>query len=155
MPEPLDPDRPPKPAAEDASAPDRPERRRRRVIGSAHHPRVAAAQFVARHRLDAFQRALAGLAVAVFGAEATVVAHLRAEGRKQRLTFVVDAADPQATVDYAQFLPREQAFWTAYAQIVKPPDVPFVVAIRPARGWCRSEALAPFFTYLPTRDDVM
>jgi len=82
------------------------------------------------------------------------VAHLRADGRKQLLTFVVDAADPQAGLDYSQFLPREHSFWTAYAQLPKP-NVPFAVAIRPARGWCRSEALAPFFAYLPTHDDVM
>lgn len=154
MPEPLDPDRPAHALDDAPGSPDRPERRRRRVLGSERNPRVAAAQFVARHRLDAFQRALAGLAVSVFGAEATVVAHLRAEGRKQRLTFVVDAADPQASIDYARFLPREHAFWTAYARLPKP-EVPLAVAIRPARGWCRSEALAPFFTYLPTRDDVM
>ncbi|HEY0780202.1 MAG TPA: hypothetical protein VGD56_19710 [Gemmatirosa sp.] len=154
MPEPHDADRPVNPLGEPPVSSDRPERRRRRVLGSERNPRVAAAQFVARYRLDPFQRALAGLAVAVFGADATVVAHLRADGRKQRLTFVVDAADPQATLDYARFLPREQSFWTAYAQLPKP-DVPFAVAIRPARGWCRSEALAPLFAYMPVRDDVM
>ncbi len=154
MPEPHDSERPVNPLGDDAKSPDQPERRRRRVIGSARNPRVAAAQFVARHRLEPFHRALSGLAVAVFGNDATVVAHLRADGLKQRLTFVVDAADPQASIDYAQFLPREQAFWTAYAQLPKP-EVAFAVAIRPARGWCRSEALAPLFAYLPTRDDVM
>ncbi|GJG87753.1 hypothetical protein tb265_29340 [Gemmatimonadetes bacterium T265] len=154
MPEPLDPDRPANPAKDAGGPPDRPERRRRRVVGSERNPRVAAAQFVARYRLEPFHRALSGLAVAVFGADATVVAHLRADGRKQRLTFVVDAADPQAGLDYAQFLPREHAFWTAYTQLAKP-AVPFAVAIRPARGWCRTEALAPFFAYLPTRDAVM
>jgi hypothetical protein len=65
--------------------------------------------------------------------------------------FVVDAADPTANVDYSVFLEREQTFWTAYAHVPKP-DVPFAVAIRPARGWCRSEALAPFFAFLPTVD---
>lgn len=154
MPEPHDRDRPANVPADAPGPPDRPDRRRRRVVGSERNPRVAAAQFVARHRLEAFQHALAGLAAAVFGAEATVVAHLRAEGRTQRLTFVVDAADPQAGVDYAQFLPREQAFWTAYAQLPKP-GVLFAVTIRPARGWCRSEALAPFFAYLPAQGDVV
>ncbi len=132
---------------------DRPDRRRRRVLGSERSPRVAAAQFVARHRLEAFERALGGLAVAVFGAEATVVPHLRANGKRQQLVFVIDAADPSANVDYSAFLPREQTFWTAYAHVPKP-SVPFTVAIRPARGWCRSEALAPFFAYLPTSDEA-
>jgi hypothetical protein len=123
------------------------------VVGVERSPRVAAAQYVARHRLEAFERALGGLAVAVFGAEATVVPHLRANGRRQQLVFVVDAADPSANVDYAAFLPREQTFWTAYAHVPKP-DVPFTVAIRPARGWCRSEALAPLFAFLPAVEDA-
>jgi hypothetical protein len=100
-----------------------------------------------------FERALGGLAVAVFGDEATVVPHLRANGKRQQLVFVVDAADPSANVDYAAFLPREQTFWTAYAHVPKP-DVPFTVAIRPARGWCRSEALAPLFAFLPAVEDA-
>lgn len=154
MPEPRDHDGLPHPPAEDAASADRPDRRHRRVLGSARNPRVAAAQFVARNRLEPFQRALAGLAVSVFGAEATVVAHLRAERRTQRLTFVIDAADPQAGVDYSHFVPQEGAFWTAYAQLAKP-DVPFAVAIRPARGWCRTEAHPPFFAYLPNQDGVM
>lgn len=154
MPEPRDPDRPINVPIDPTTPAARPERRRRRVIGRERNPRIAAAQLVARHRLEPFQRAVAGLAVAVFGADATVVAHLRADGRKQRLTFIVDAADPRATIDYAQFLPREREFWTGYTQLVKP-DIAFAVAIRPARGWCRSEALAPLFAYLPTRDGVM
>ena len=132
-----------------------PERRRRRVIGAAgRNPRVAAAQYVARHRLEPFHQALASLAMAVFGPDATVVAHLRTVDRKPRLTFVVDAADPQAGLDYAAFMPRERAFWTSYAHVAKP-DVPFAVAIRPARGWCRTEALAPLFAFMPTADDAM
>ncbi len=148
--------RPPAVPAGGELTPDRtrPERRRRRPVGSEEpNPRLAAAQYVARHRLEAFQRALGGLALAVFGPEATVVPHLRSMGRARRLIFVVDAADAQAGVDYAAFLPREQAFWTAYAHVPKP-DLPFMVAIRPARGWCRTEALAPFFVHLPTSDDV-
>lgn len=154
MPEPLDPDRLAGSPGDEPGSPDQPERRRRRVLGSGRNPRVAAAMFVARHRLEPFQRAIEGLAIAVFGDEATVVPHLRAEGLKQRLTFVIDAADPQASIDYAQFLPREHAFWTAYAQLAKP-EIPFAVAIRPARGWCRTEALAPFFAYLPNPDAMM
>ncbi|MDF1502789.1 hypothetical protein [Roseisolibacter sp. H3M3-2] len=133
---------------------DQPERRQRRQIGAeAPNPRLAAAQYVSRHRLEPFYRALGGLAIAVFGPDATVVPHLRREGRRQRLTFVVDAASPEATLDYAAFLPLEQAFWTAYAHVPKP-EVPLAVAIRPARGWCRTEALAPFFTNLPTPDEA-
>jgi hypothetical protein len=132
----------------------RAERRQRRVIGSGDtNPRLAAAQYVARHRLEPFYRALGGLAIAVFGPEATVVPHLRRDGRSKRLVFVVDAASPEATVDYASFLPLEQAFWTAYAHVPKP-DLPLGVAIRPARGWCRTEALAPFFVHLPTPGDA-
>lgn len=134
--------------------PLRPERRSRRVVGgAATNPRIAAAQYVARHRLEQFHRALGGLAMAVFGPDATVVPHLRTVGRSRRLTFVVDAADPAAGIDYSQFLPRERAFWTAYAHLPKP-ELPFAVAIRPARGWCRSEALAPFFAFMPTADDA-
>jgi hypothetical protein len=132
----------------------RPERRQRRPVGATDaNPRLAAAQYVARHRLEPFYRALGGLAIAVFGSEATVVPHLRQQGRHRRLTFVVDAASPEAGLDYAAFLPLEQAFWTAYAHVPKP-DVPLTVAIRPARGWCRTEALAPFFTNLPTPDEA-
>jgi hypothetical protein len=132
----------------------RAERRQRRVIGSGGvNPRLAAAQYVARHRLEPFYHAVAGLAIAVFGPGATVVPHLRQNGRTRRLVFVVDAASPDATVDYAAFLPLEQAFWTAYAHVPKP-DIALIVAIRPARGWCRTEALAPFFVHLPTPDDV-
>jgi len=150
MPNPVDPT-PPVHRPVDGS--EQPERRRRRVVGVERNPRLAAAQFVARHRLEAFERALGGLAVSVFGEEATVVPHLRRNGKRQQLTFVVDAADPSATVDYSAFLPREQTFWTAYAHVPKP-DVPFTVAIRPARGWCRTEALAPLFVFLPTAEDA-
>lgn len=135
-----------------AGAP-RDDRRARRVPGAPRNPRVEAALFVARHRLEPFERALYGLAVSVFGQEASVVAHLRRSGGRQQLTFVIDAADPAAGVNYAAFLPREEAFWTAYAHLAKP-DVPFAVAIRPARGWCRSEALAPLFAFLPKVEDA-
>ena len=150
MPNPQDPtiaaDRP-------SGAGGRPERRARRVPGAPRNPRVEAAQYVARHRLENFERSLYGLAVSVFGQEASVVAHLRRSHGRPQLTFVIDAADPSAGVNYAAFLPREEAFWTAYAHVAKP-DVPFAVAIRPARGWCRSEALAPLFAFLPAVEDA-
>lgn len=135
-------------ASENAQSPDR---RQRRAAAAGRSPRTDAAQYVARHRLDNFHRVLHGLAVAVFGDEASVVPHMRTVGGRQRLTFVIDAADPAAGVDYEHFVPRERAFWTAYAHIPKP-DVPFIVAIRPARGWCRVEALAPLFALMPTAD---
>jgi hypothetical protein len=129
---------------------ERPDRRRRRAVTSAErNPRTDVAQFMSRHRLEPFHRALFGLAVAVFGPDATVVPHMRTVAGKRRLTFVVDAADASATVDYGAFLPRERAFWTAYAHVPKP-EIPFVVAVRPARGWCRIEALAPMFAFMPT-----
>lgn len=150
MPNPLDPtpagDRP-------SGSGGRAERRARRVPGAPRNPRLEAAQYVARHRMEPFERSLYGLAVSVFGPEATVVAHLRRSRGRPQLTFVVDAADASARVDYAGFLPREEAFWTAYAHLAKP-DVPFAVAIRPARGWCRSEALAPLFAFLPAVGDA-
>jgi hypothetical protein len=150
----IDPTRPASPERDERDATGAPiERRSHRPIGSpGANPRLAAAQYVARHRLEPFQRALTGLAMAAFGPEASVVAHLRQSGHTRRLTFVVDAASPEAGLDYEAFLPLERAFWTAYAHMPKP-DVPMVVAVRPARGWCRAEALAPFFVHLPTPDD--
>ena len=131
---------------------ERPDRRRRRAVTSAErNPRMEVAQYIARHRLEPFHRALFGLAVAVFGPDATVVPHMRTIAGKRRLTFVVDAADAAASVDYGQFLPRERAFWTAYAHVPKP-EIPFLVAVRPARGWCRLEALAPMFAFMPTSE---
>ena len=138
----------PSPTGDDAAA--RGERRHVRAGGLAP-AHFAARRYVARHRLSPFLSALQGLAMAVFGPAATVVPHLRTSGGVRRLTLVVDAADPMATVDYAAFLPRERAFWTAYAQVPRP-DVPMIVAVRPARGWCRVEALAPLFTELRTPD---
>jgi hypothetical protein len=97
---------------------------------------------------------LGGLAIAVFGEQATVVAHLRVSSGREWLTFVVDAADPTSVVQYDEFLPRERAFWTAYAQVVKPVGAQFMVAVRPARGWCRVEALAPLFSVLQPAEVV-
>lgn len=110
--------------------------------------RAAVGRAIGRHRLEEFQRTLTGLAVAVFGQEATVVAHLRSSSGRQWVTFVVDAADPMSVMQFEDFMPRERAFWTAYAQLPKPAAVKFMVAIRPARGWCRVEALAPLFSTL-------
>ena len=116
--------------------------------------RAAVKRALSRHRLDDFHHTLSGLAIAVFGEQATVVAHLRTTSGREWLTFVVDAADPASVVQYEDFLPREQAFWTAYAQIAKPVGTRFMVAVRPARGWCRVEALAPMFSTLQPADIV-
>ncbi len=110
--------------------------------------RAAVKREITRQRLEDFQATIGGLAIAVFGEQATVVAHLRTQSGRKWLTFVVDAADPTSVVEYEEFLPRERAFWTAYAQLVKPPAAQFMVAVRPARGWCRVEALAPLFSVL-------
>jgi hypothetical protein len=97
---------------------------------------------------------LAGLAVTVFGEQATVVAHLRTSSGREWVTFVIDAADPTSVVQYEDFLPRERAFWTAYAQLTKPVGVQYLVAVRPARGWCRVEALAPLFSMMQPPETV-
>src|SRR5918993_145147 len=116
--------------------------------------RAAVHRAIARQRLEDFHATLGGLAVAVFGDQATVVAHIRTSSGREWLTFVVDAADPASVVKYEDFLPREQAFWTAYAQIVKPVGARFMVAVRPARGWCRVEALAPLFSTIQPAEIV-
>jgi len=116
--------------------------------------RAAVKRAISRQRLEDFHQTLTTLAIAVFGAQATVVAHIRTASGREWLTFVVDAADPASVVQYEDFLPRERAFWTAYAQIVKPVSTRFMVAIRPARGWCRVEALAPMFSTLQPADSV-
>lgn len=116
--------------------------------------RAAVKRAISRQRLEDFHQTLTTLAIAVFGAQATVVAHIRTASGREWLTFVVDAADPASVVQYEDFLPRERAFWTAYAQIVKPVSTRFMVAVRPARGWCRVEALAPMFSTLQPADIV-
>ena len=121
---------------------------RRHSAGNLVARRVAVQRAITRQRLEDFHATLGGLAVAVFGEQATVVAHLRTSAGREWVTFVVDAADPVSVVQYDEFLPRERAFWTAYSQIVKPVGAQFIVAIRPARGWCRVEALAPLFSTL-------
>ena len=87
---------------------------------------------------------LAHLAHTVFGPRATVVAHIRRHGGQEYLAFVVDAADPSAAVRYDLFMPRERTFWSLFAALPKP-AAPIAVAVRPARGWCRVEALAAMF----------
>ena len=121
-----------------------PERRGGRTRPLAR--RAAVKRALTRQRLEDFHQTLNGIAVAVFGNQATVVPHLRTTAGREWLTFVVDAADPTSVVQYEDFLPRERAFWTAYSQIVKPVGAKFVVAVRPARGWCRVEALSPLFS---------
>jgi hypothetical protein len=126
----------------------------RRAHGETVARRAAVHRAIGRQRLEDFQKTLSGLAIAVFGEQATVVAHLRMSSGKAWVTFVVDAADPTSVVQYEEFVPRERAFWTAYAQVVKPVGAQFMVAIRPARGWCRVEALAPLFSLLQPADTV-
>ena len=129
-------------------------RERRHASGSKVARRMAVSRAIGRLRLEDFQHTLTGLAVAVFGEQATVMAHLRTSSGRQWVTFVIDAADPLSVVHYEDFLPRERAFWTAYAQVEKPVGAQFMVAVRPARGWCRVEALAPLFSTMQPPDVV-
>ena len=127
-------------------------RERRHGGGGVVARRAAVGRAIGRYRLEDFQKTLTGLAVAVFGHEASVVAHLRNSSGREWITFVVDAADPMSVMQYEDFLTRERAFWTAYAQLAKPVGVQLMVAMRPARGWCRVEALAPLFSMLQPPD---
>lgn len=133
---------------------DAPIRERRQSKTGTLARRAAVSRAIGRLRLDDFHKTLAGLAAVVFGDQATVVAHLRVSSGREWVTFVVDAADPSSVVQYEEFLPRERAFWTAYAQIVKPSNAQFMVAVRPARGWCRVEALAPLFSMMQPVETV-
>lgn len=141
-------------AAMDAGEIEHGVRDRRHGAAGVVARRAAVTRAIARQRLEDFHETLSALAIAVFGEQATVVAHLRRTSGRQWLTFVVDAADPVSVVQYEEFLPRERAFWTAYAQLVKPPSAQFMVAIRPARGWCRAEALAPLFSMIQSSSGV-
>ena len=129
-------------------------RERRHGKGGVVARRAAVSRAIGRHRLEDFQTALTGIALAVFGQQATVVAHLRSSSGREWVTFVVDAADPTSVMQYEDFVPRERAFWTAYSQLPKPVDAKFMVAIRPARGWCRVEALAPLFSMMQPPDTL-
>jgi len=137
----------------DAGSGERVGRERRLGKSRTVARRAAVQRAIARQRLQDFHETLSGLAVAVFGEQATVVAHLRTSSGREWLTFVVDAADPASVVQYDEFLPRERAFWVAYAQLMKP-STRFAVAVRPARGWCRVEALAPMFATMQPADIV-
>jgi len=142
--------------SEGEAAPLEPSRPVERRLGKSKPVarRAAVKRAIGRQRLEDFHQTLNGLAIAVFGEKATVVAHLRVSAGREWITFVVDAADPTSVVQYEEFLPRERAFWTAYAQTIKPTGARFMVAVRPARGWCRVEALAPMFTALQPADIV-
>ncbi|HEX5075194.1 MAG TPA: hypothetical protein VFW03_18405 [Gemmatimonadaceae bacterium] len=126
--------------------------RERRHGGGVVARRAAVGRAIGRHRLEDFRNTLTGLAVDVFGQQATVVAHLRSSSGREWVTFVIDAADPMSVTRYEDYVTRERAFWTAYSQVTKPVGVQFIVAIRPARGWCRVEALAPLFSTLQPPD---
>jgi hypothetical protein len=119
---------------------------RRRQFGKAERirRRTALQKFVDRHDLEMFGQVLAQMAHTVFGPRASVVAHLRRHEDQEYLAYVVDAADPTAAVRYDAFLPRERTFWSLFSAMPKP-QAPIAVAVRPARGWCRVEALAPVF----------
>ena len=121
------------------------ERRRSRSLSEQRRQWAEVRRWVARAELEPFRQLMERLAQAVFGPAATVVPHLRRSHGRKYLVFVVDAACPEATSNYGDFLPVEHAFWTAYATIPKPASA-FMVAVRPARGWCRAEALMPIFT---------
>lgn len=106
--------------------------------------RTALQKFIDQHELGTFGQILSQLSTTVFGPRANVVAHLRRHGDAVYVAYVVDAADPSAAVRYDSFLPRERTFWSLFSALPKP-QAPFAVAVRPARGWCRVEALAPMF----------
>ena len=125
------------------------ERRRYRTLADQRRQWAHVRRWMARHDLEEFRDLVERLAQAAFGEAATVMPHLRRSRGRQYLVLVVDAACPEAGTNYGAFLPMEQAFWTAYASLPKPPS-PFVVAVRPARGWCRAEALMPVYTTLQT-----
>ena len=123
------------------------ERRRERTLSEQRAQWSEIRRWMARTELEPFRQLLERLAQVAFGPAATVMPHLRRSRGRKYLAFVVDAACPEAGTNYADFLPLERAFWTAYATIPKPASA-FMVAVRPARGWCRAEALMPLFAQL-------
>jgi len=125
------------------------ERRRSRTLAEQRAQWAEVRRWVARAEVEPFRELLERLAQVAFGPAATVMPHLRRSRGRKYLAFVVDAACPEAGTNYADFLPLERAFWTAYATVPKP-AASFMVAVRPARGWCRSEALMPLFTQFTT-----
>lgn len=132
---------------------DAAERRRTPTLQEQRERWAEVRRWMRRHDLEPFRDLLERLAKVAFGPASTVMPHLRRSHGRRYLVFVVDAACPEAATNYEGFLPLERAFWTAYATIPKPPAA-FVVAIRPARGWCRSEALMPIFTQFAAPEQV-
>ena len=122
-----------------------PERRSDRSLHEKRQYWSGVRREMERYKLDPFMQLLTQLAQVVFGPSASVMPHLRGRQRQRHLAFVVDAAHPEALSSYEDFLPLEKQFWTAYGTLPKP-AAPFLVAIRPARGWVRNEALAPIYT---------
>jgi hypothetical protein len=106
--------------------------------------RAEVRSWINKHRLEPFVILLGRVATAAFGPKATVMPHLRKTKGRSTLVVVIDAAFPLAATHYHAFLPLEQQFWSAYSSLPKPP-VPFMIGVRPARGWSRAEALAPLF----------
>jgi hypothetical protein len=129
------------------------DRRRERTLAEQREQWSEVSRWLRKHDLVEFRDLLERLAQAAFGEGATVMPHLRRSRGQRYLVFVVDAASPEACTDYEEFLPLERAFWTAYATLPKP-SAPFVVAIRPARGWWRSEALMPLFAQFQAPDQI-
>lgn len=137
-----------------ADGTDGAERRRTATLHEQRERWAEVRRWMSRHDLDPFLELLERLAKAAFGPASTVMPHVRRSGGQRYLVFVVDAACPEAATNYEGFLPLERAFWTAYATIPKPAAASFVVAVRPARGWCRSEALMPLFTHFAAPEQL-
>lgn len=100
---------------------------------------------VERLKIEPFLNAVTELARDAFGPSATAMPHLRGRGAGRHLVIIVDAARPEAVAGYEAFVPLERQFWTAYGTLARP-AAPVAVAVRPARGWLRSEGKAPLFT---------
>ncbi|MHB1223890.1 MAG: hypothetical protein ACYC2G_07585 [Gemmatimonadaceae bacterium] len=100
---------------------------------------------VDRLKLEPFLDVVTRLAQFSFGPSATAMPHLRGRGSRRHMIIIVDAAHPEAITSYDAFEPLERQFWTAYGTIAKPAAA-VAVAVRPARGWMRSEGKAPLFT---------
>ena len=124
---------------------EEPERRADRSLHDKRQYWSGVRREIERYKLEPFLQLLTRLAQVVFGPSATVMPHLRGRQRQRHVAFIVDAAHPEALASYEEFLPLEKQFWTAYGTLPKP-AAPFLVAIRPARGWVRNEALAPIYT---------
>lgn len=120
------------------------ERRQQKTPAQRTAMRAEVRSWINKHRLEPFVMLLSRIATSSFGPNATVMPHLRRSKGRSRLVVVIDAAFPLAATHYQAFLPLEQKFWLAYASLPKPP-VPFMIGVRPSRGWSRAEALAPLF----------